>query len=222
MRKGKFTYAEMLKDPRWQKKKTEILNRDNFTCQLCGDTKNTLHVHHKYYLENHKPWEYTDDALVTLCEECHSWVHICGNKAYESPIKIGDTIHYEHGDYDDYGIVFFINYRKGEFSALVTDSGIGFSDCVIYHFRFEDLNRYVEITQDFFSEENYPSTLLFYCLYGLMNDNKNVHLDYYHDDGDIDNLHLMKIKFNEMLANNSSLNNMYISAVNGNLSFLED
>lgn len=55
MKKEKLIYAEMLKEPRWQKRKTEILSRDNFTCQLCGDTENTLHVHHKYYLENHKP-----------------------------------------------------------------------------------------------------------------------------------------------------------------------
>lgn len=222
MNKGKVSYAEMLKDPRWQKRKTEILNRDNFTCQLCGNTEKTLHVHHKYYLENHKPWEYGDSVLITLCEDCHSWIHENGNEVFNAPIKIGDTIKYEHSDYDDYGVVFFINYRKRTFSTLVTDSGMGFTDCIIYHFQFEDINRYVEITQDFFSENNYPSTRLFYCLYGLMNDNKNVNLDYYHDDDAIDNLHLMKIKFNEMLANNASLNNMYISAVNGNLSFLED
>ena len=55
-----------------------------------------------------------------------------------------------------------------------------------------------------------------------MNGNKNVHLDYYYDEGYIDNLNLMKMKFNEMLQNNATLNNMYISAVNGNLSFLEE
>lgn len=212
----------MLKDPRWQKRKTEILSRDNFTCQLCGDTENTLHVHHKYYLDNHKSWEYGDNALITLCEDCHSWVHENGNEVYEAPIKVGDTIYYEHSDYDDYGIVFFVNYRKRQFSTLVTDTGMGITECVIYHFRFEDLNEYVRVSEDFFSEQDYASTRLFYCLYGLMNDNPTIHLDYYHDDGCIDNLHLMKMKFNEMLANNDSLNNMYITAVNGNLSFWED
>lgn len=212
----------MLKDPRWQKRKTEILTRDNFTCQLCGSTEKTLHVHHKYYLENHKPWEYGDNALITLCEECHSWVHICGDEVYKAPVKIGDTIHYEHGDYDDYGIIFFVNYRKKTFSALITDTGMGIKECVIYHFRFEDINRYVDITQDFFSEGNYPSNMLFYCLYGLLNDYKDVHLDYYYDEGNIDNLSLIKMNFNEMLRNNDTLNNMYLTAVNGNLSFLED
>lgn len=66
MKKEKLTYAEMLKDPRWQKRKTEILARDRFTCQLCGNTEKSLHVHHKYYLNNHLPWEYGDSALITL------------------------------------------------------------------------------------------------------------------------------------------------------------
>lgn len=222
MNKEKQSYAEMLKDPRWQRRKSEILTRDRFTCQLCGNKENTLHVHHKYYLENHKPWEYGDNVLITLCEDCHSWVHENGNEVYNVPIKIGDTIHYEHGDYDDYGVVFFINYRERNFSTLVTDSGMGFSDCVIYHFWFDDINRYVEITNDFFSESNYPSNRLFYCLYGLLNNYKDVHLDYYHEDGCIDNMHLMKMNFDKMLENNSTLNNMYTSAINGNLSFLED
>ena len=30
-------YSEKLKDPRWQKKRLEILERDNFRCQYCGD-----------------------------------------------------------------------------------------------------------------------------------------------------------------------------------------
>lgn len=222
MKKEKLTYAEMLKDPRWQKRKTEILTRDRFTCQLCGDTEKSLHVHHKYYLNNHLPWEYGDSALITLCEDCHSWVHENGNEVYNAPIKIGDVVYYEHSDYDNYGIVFFINYRERSFSTLMVDSGIGFSECVIYHFQFEDINRNVQTVEDFFSEDNYDSTSLFYCLYGLINDNPNISLDYYHEKGSLDNLNLMKMKFNEMLANNDSLNNMYITAVNGNLSFLED
>lgn len=36
-----------------------------------GDFK-TLNVHHKYYIKGHKAWEYDNDALITLCTECHS------------------------------------------------------------------------------------------------------------------------------------------------------
>jgi len=65
------TYAEKLKDPRWQKKRLQILERDNWKCQACGDTKSTLVVHHRRYLPGKEPWEYREHLLVTLCEDCH-------------------------------------------------------------------------------------------------------------------------------------------------------
>lgn len=34
-----------------------------------------LHVHHKYYINNHLPWEYLTDALITVCMECHENIH---------------------------------------------------------------------------------------------------------------------------------------------------
>jgi 5-methylcytosine-specific restriction endonuclease McrA len=76
-----MTYSEQLKDPRWQKMRLEILQRDDFTCQECQDTTSTLHVHHRYYVSGRKAWEYPHFALQTLCEQCHSfhqepwWTH---------------------------------------------------------------------------------------------------------------------------------------------------
>ena len=64
-----MTYSEKLKDPRWQKKRLEILKRDNFTCAACKATKKTLHVHHSYYSKD--PWNTKNSALLTLCEDCH-------------------------------------------------------------------------------------------------------------------------------------------------------
>ncbi len=34
-----------------------------------------LNVHHKFYIENRKAWEYENDALITLCENCHQVEH---------------------------------------------------------------------------------------------------------------------------------------------------
>lgn len=67
----KQTYAELLKDPRWQKKRLEIMQRDNFMCQHCGATDNELLVHHRVYRKDAKPWEYENDELITLCKRCH-------------------------------------------------------------------------------------------------------------------------------------------------------
>lgn len=39
------------------------------------DNPTFLHVHHKYYILGKYPWEYTDDALITVCSDCHSEIH---------------------------------------------------------------------------------------------------------------------------------------------------
>lgn len=64
-------YWEKLKDPRWQKKRLEIMERDKFTCQHCWSTEKTLNVHHKFYKKKAEPWDYEDWQLITLCEDCH-------------------------------------------------------------------------------------------------------------------------------------------------------
>jgi hypothetical protein len=69
----KRSYSELLRDPRWQKKRLEVLSRDNFTCQHCDETTKTLHVHHCYYERGRKPWEYDAPSLVTLCCDCHEY-----------------------------------------------------------------------------------------------------------------------------------------------------
>ena len=68
---AKTPYFEQLKDPRWQKRRLETFTRDDFACQRCGDTESMLAVHHLYYQRGLAPWEYPDNALITLCERCH-------------------------------------------------------------------------------------------------------------------------------------------------------
>lgn len=70
-----MTYSEKIKDPRWQKKRLEILGRDNFTCKLCNDDTTELHVHHLAY--KGEPWEQSNDRLVTLCKNCHTLIEGC-------------------------------------------------------------------------------------------------------------------------------------------------
>lgn len=63
-------YSEKLLDTRWQKKRLEILSRDEFTCKMCGDSEETLHVHHIAY-KSYNPWETENNLLITLCKSCH-------------------------------------------------------------------------------------------------------------------------------------------------------
>lgn len=71
MSKTKTEFWEKYKDPRWQKVKSYIQQRANFTCELCGATDRTLHVHHGYYEKDLEPWEYGEETLWCLCELCH-------------------------------------------------------------------------------------------------------------------------------------------------------
>lgn len=64
-----MNYSDKLKDPRWQKKRLEILNRDQWRCRFCSDEQSTLHVHHLSYSK--EPWETKNEHLITLCESCH-------------------------------------------------------------------------------------------------------------------------------------------------------
>jgi len=68
-------YADKLKDPRWQRKRLEILSRDEFKCVWCGNGKQTLHIHHHFYNPNGNPWDVPDCELITLCEDCHWLKH---------------------------------------------------------------------------------------------------------------------------------------------------
>lgn len=70
----KTSYSELLRDPRWQKKRLTILERDQFSCAECGNTKKTLHVHHRYYVSGRLPWEYPGFCYQTLCKPCHDRV----------------------------------------------------------------------------------------------------------------------------------------------------
>lgn len=75
------TYSEKLKDPRWQKKRLEVLNRDGWECTNCCRTDVTLHVHHEYYVSGREPWDYPTECLTTLCKDCHQCIDDCDDKA---------------------------------------------------------------------------------------------------------------------------------------------
>ena len=76
---NKISYSVLLNSFEWQYKRFKILYRDKFKCVDCGELSRSLHVHHLYYLKNEMPWEIEDDALVSLCRNCHTKRHEIGN-----------------------------------------------------------------------------------------------------------------------------------------------
>lgn len=93
-----MTYTEKLKDKRWLYKRLSILIRDKFRCQLCDRQNLNNHIHHKKYGILKKAWEYPDENLITVCNECHRKIHysLISNKKISS-LKIGNIIKKHYG-----------------------------------------------------------------------------------------------------------------------------
>jgi 5-methylcytosine-specific restriction endonuclease McrA len=54
-----------------------VLERDNWTCQICGKTSKEaqLHVHHMDPVAQNPMFQNDMDSCVTLCKTCHKMVH---------------------------------------------------------------------------------------------------------------------------------------------------
>jgi hypothetical protein len=81
----------LYKTPEWRRLVSDVIRRDAGKCQRCGSGKTsgkTLHAHHI------APWadapslrtEMTN--LVTLCTQCHLWVHSRGNQDSQFLLRI--------------------------------------------------------------------------------------------------------------------------------------
>ncbi len=90
-------YADKLKNPKWQKKRLEILQRDGFECQFCKSTENTLHVHHDLYAKGREPWDYPDSIFKTLCYKCHSVVEFL--KKHDNEFIAFDVLVHDYVDF---------------------------------------------------------------------------------------------------------------------------
>ena len=62
-----------------------VIQRDNYSCRLCGST-NWLQLHHILYRSERKDLINDIDNCIMLCENCHRLVH--SNKKYWQPILI--------------------------------------------------------------------------------------------------------------------------------------
>jgi hypothetical protein len=64
-------YSKLLRHPKWQRRRLEVMQRDGFKCCKCGGDDIELHVHHKRYIKGRKPWDYEMGNFQTLCKRCH-------------------------------------------------------------------------------------------------------------------------------------------------------
>ena len=75
MANAKEEYRQKLLDPRWQKMRLQVYERDGFRCRSCGGEEATLHAHHTYYRYGADPWDYPPSSIITLCADCHTLEH---------------------------------------------------------------------------------------------------------------------------------------------------
>lgn len=64
--------------------KSAVLNRDNYTCQICGEKDTRLEVHHIQFRS--KCGSNRMGNLVTLCSNCHWKIHN-GELEFNKPVK---------------------------------------------------------------------------------------------------------------------------------------
>lgn len=105
MSRNMTPYQHLLRDPRWQKRRLEILERDGWQCQQCGSVDRELQVHHRWYAHGAAPWESPDQALLTLCCVCHQESSMpqeimTVNGPLEPPPSLSELVHSAVGEAD--------------------------------------------------------------------------------------------------------------------------
>jgi len=86
----KRTYKEKLLDPRWQKMRLQVLERDGWACRCCGAKDKTLHAHHTFYAFDAEPWGYPAHTIITVCADCHESEH--DGWGYERELLVGRVV----------------------------------------------------------------------------------------------------------------------------------
>ena len=104
---SKKKYFEKLKDPRWQKTRLKIFDRDTWKCRICDNSEETLHCHHLKYDYSVEPWDIATNSLLTVCNNCHKFIHDVKIifKLDKEKSKDIETLKYYHQNFDDRSLI---------------------------------------------------------------------------------------------------------------------
>jgi hypothetical protein len=121
-------YKERLRDPRWQRRRLELLEKAEWACEECGATERTLEVHHTWYRKNALPWEHSDSELRVLCDQCHGVAEanrsiigpaICGLRQDVQMALVECVLPAASNDPDYFWTVVTWMVESGEFSNVI-------------------------------------------------------------------------------------------------------
>ena len=91
-------YRKKLRDPRWQRKRLSILERADWRCEWCGNSRSNLQVHHGWYPPKGKerdPWQVPGAVLYCLCDSCHERAEVARQALYLEIGRIHPRYHWE-------------------------------------------------------------------------------------------------------------------------------
>lgn len=83
-----MNYSDKLRHPCWQRRRLEKMRHADFSCEVCGDNTEELHVHHPQYITGWEPWDYPDTMLMCLCKTCHDIMHMDQNKVRKHCVRL--------------------------------------------------------------------------------------------------------------------------------------
>lgn len=81
---------DVYKDSRWQKLRLKKLEQAGWKCECCGKEQGDgiyFSVRHKKFIQGRQVWEYSEDELIVLCNECNSAVQECREFLYNLNAK---------------------------------------------------------------------------------------------------------------------------------------
>jgi hypothetical protein len=87
------TYYEKLQDPRWQRKRLDVMQRAGFACEWCGSRAAALNIHHGWYAKGCEPWDYGEVTLYCLCQPCHERAETLKRELYFEIARIHPREH---------------------------------------------------------------------------------------------------------------------------------
>lgn len=81
-------YTSKIAGTGWSKISKRIRERDNYTCQFCGEKNKRVVVHHKDWQGkrrgiSQKEMNNDPSNLITLCDKCHNRIHRHKAKDYK-------------------------------------------------------------------------------------------------------------------------------------------
>lgn len=183
------------------------MERDNYTCKCCGAYNCEINVHHTNYIPYRMAWEYPNETLVCLCNDCHSELHRKMKNKKIDRYRIGDLYSYIHSDFENYGFIYDMDFLRNIIHFASIDSGGSYDSFYIESFSLNDFSHFSKMN----CEVNYWTELIIKNIKDIIENNTNSF--YFYNEKIFKNYNYQK-QFKNVISFDNDLNKL-IKLVNG-------